>query len=360
MSSKTDEILRRIRETRRRMTAAGLDAVLVQDRANTLYLSGFTGSASTILVTRRAAVFLTDARYIDRARRQQTAFTVLEHGESKRASLAGQVKARNLKTIGFEGSLPYTTVQTLRRQARPARLKLARCVEEARVVKSDIEIRLMRKAQSEAEKIWETVIAEAKPGVTERQIRNRIIQLIDKGGLDGVSFPPIVAFGPNSANPHHEFTDRKLKKRDVLLIDMGVKVRGYCSDMTRTVFIGAPTKQMREVYETVLEAQERAIEAIAVGVTGGKVHAIARKVIADAGYGDKFRHGLGHGVGVEIHEAPGLGGKGKAKLESGQIVTIEPGIYLTNRFGVRIEDIGAVTPKGLSNFTKARKELIVL
>ena len=351
------EVKARLSKARRAMKDAGLDGVVIQDRANTLYLSGFTGTASTILVTRRRASFFTDSRYIERAERDIGTLRV--HGPDG-PDLAATATKQKLSKVAFEGTLSYSALGGLRKQLRPARLVHRDVVQDVRLHKSPVEQGLLRKAQREAEKVFDRLLGEIGPGWTERQVRDRLLALIAERKLDGPSFQPIVASGPNSSMPHAEFTDRRIRTRDILTIDMGVRRQGYCSDMTRTVFFGKPKPRMRDVYETVLEAQERALADLSAGALAKDVDAQARGYIAERGYGDYFGHGLGHGLGIEVHEAPYLSAKSKVRLEEGMTVTVEPGIYLPGKFGVRIEDSAIVGRNGATNLMRTPKGLTIL
>jgi Xaa-Pro aminopeptidase len=350
----------RVHGVRARLAEAGLDAMVVVDRANTRYLSGFTGTASQILITGRGAYFITDSRYIERARRDIHGFKVIGLKKPGEDALQQVASRLNLRKVGFEGSVPFETLKGLRKSLSPARLQMSKVLKDCRIVKSDFELELMRQAQRAAEKILDRLLGEVCPGMTERHVRNRILQLIEEANLEGPSFAPIIASGTNSSMPHAEFTDRKIARRDILTIDMGVIREGYCSDMTRTVFFGQPSSEMRKVYETVLEAQRRGLEAVRAGARAKKVDAAARDFIDKQGYGKSFGHGLGHGVGIDIHEAPTLNQRSKDVLREGMIVTVEPGIYLEGRFGVRIEDTVIVRPDGCENLMRFAKDLTVI
>jgi Xaa-Pro aminopeptidase len=275
--------------------------------------------------------------------------------------VAALVKKHRLTTLGIDGRMPHAQFLRLRKQLRPARLKLSTVVREARGVKSAGEIRLLRKAQRKAEGIFAAALEEIRPGVTEQHIHNRIVQLIlDDESLDGPSFDPIASAGASSWTFHSRCTGRKLRKTDCLIIDMGVRYQGYCSDMTRTVFLGKPTRRMREVYGIVHEAQRRGVETIRAGASGGEVAAAAWEFIGERGY--EQSHGLGHGVGLETHDPPagGLSKANKNPLQAGMVLTVEPGIYLKDAFGVRIEDTVVVTPGGCENLMRTPKELTIV
>jgi len=358
-STAADEARRRLQAVRRRMREQKLAALLVLDAANIRYLTGFSGEGVQAFVTSRSAWLLAVHRAVERAAEQVVAFEVIDHKE--RPGFVTKWAGRHAgRTIGVEGSISYSAFVGRRKALRPARLKPCDTVRQCRAVKSPAEIACLRRAQREAEAIFETFLRNLRPGMTERQAHHRLVELTYANpALDGPSFDPIVAAGPSAWAPHSRYTDRKLRRRDAVIIDMGVRYRGYCSDMTRTVFLGQPTRAMREVYAIVLEAQQRAIAAIRAGVAGREVDAAARDLINERGHGDAFAHGLGHGIGYEVHEPPGLTGS-KTPLEAGVVLTVEPGIYLQGRFGVRIEDTVAVTADGCENLTSTPKGITVI
>ena len=233
-------------------------------------------------------------------------------------------------------------------------------VAAARTHKDAAEQELMRASSAANDAVMADAIKLVHEGVTEREIADQMLGLYRKHGCEGFSFPPIVSFGTNAGDPHHEPDDTVLKRGDVVLFDIGGRHRNYCSDMTRTVAVDHVTDEMRLVYDTVLNAQLAGIACCKAGVTGRDVDAAGRRIIEQAGYGDAFGHGFGHGVGLEIHEAPTASPRGAAPLPAGSIVTAEPGIYLPGKFGVRIEDVMHLTADGAEILTRSPKNLIIL
>lgn len=355
-----DEIKRRLRRVREEIKRRGLDAMLVGSRPNTRYLSGFRGTDSLILVTARQAYFLADFRYLERARLDVRGFKIRRVDVSYNESLEETLSKQRVETIGFEGALPYDAVTAYRRAARPARLRRCDALDKARETKTPFEQRQLALAQRAAEKVWDRLLGEIAPGMTERETRRLLLALIDDARLEGPSFDPIVASGPNSSQPHATAGDRRIRRRDIVTIDFGVVREGYCSDMTRTIFFGRPSAREIEVHDVVLEAQLRALAAIEPGVKARKVDQAARDFIESRGFGQAFGHGTGHGVGVEIHEPPALSKRSKATLREGMCVTVEPGVYLEGRFGVRIEDTVIVGPDGAQNLTRTTKAPVAL
>ena len=347
----------RLKAVRGIMRTEGLDGLLVTDLADVRYLCGYEHEGLQLFVTRRGAYLTTRHRGIQRARTHSVGFRIIDPAESP-GGFGELVKKRHLAMVGVNGRMSHNPFVAIRKQMRPARLKLSTAVFDARAVKSPAEIALLRKAQRQAEKIFDALIAEIQPGMTEHHVHNRILQLIyANDSLEGPSFPPVVCAGDSSWTFHSRYTDRKLRKNDCIIIDMGVRYRGYCSDMTRTVFLGKPTRRMRDVYQIVGEAQRRAIETIRADVPGSDVSDAAWGFIASEGY--ERTHGLGHGVGLETHDSP-IPAMGKNPMRANNVVTVEPGIYLENAFGVRIEDTVIVTPDGCENITRTSKELTII
>lgn len=229
--------------------------------------------------------------------------------------------------------------------------------DKKRIIKKKHELDCIIRAQNITDKILIRLKKWLKQGVTEKDIEWEITKIAHELGAEALSFIPIVAINENSATPHHKNSNKKIKRGDIILIDMGVKVNGYCSDMSRMIFTKEPTKKQRAIYELVLKAQKMAISKIKAGVTGKKIDAVARDIITKAGYGKYFVHSLGHGVGLDIHELPKLSIKYEDKIPAGAVVTVEPGVYLPGKFGVRIEDMVVVGDKKVRNLTSSPKSI---
>ncbi|KUI36131.1 X-Pro dipeptidase [Mycobacterium sp. IS-1496] len=354
---------------RERLEAAELDAMLVTDLVNVRYLSGFTGSNAALLisVSHTTPILATDGRYRTQAAKQSpTAEVVIERACAPH--LAGRAAADGLRRVGFESHV--VTVDGHRGLQKAAGdvefVRAPGMVEALREVKDAGEVALLRLACEAADAALEDLIAAGglRPGRTEKQVRRDLEALMLDHGADGPSFETIVATGPNSAIPHHRPTDAVLAAGDFVKIDFGALVSGYHSDMTRTFVLGRAGKiddWQRDIYDLVATAQRAGTEALKPGVTLSEVDAASRQVIADAGYAEHFGHGLGHGVGLQIHEAPGINSAAAGTLLAGSVVTVEPGVYLPDRGGVRIEDTlvvgfersaGTDTPDLLTRFPK--------
>lgn len=340
------------------------EALLITNKANIRFLANFTGSSGQLFVTRTAAYLLTDFRYTGVARKVLPSEIKLFEIQKKSLDGLSQISRKHkISSILFEPkNLSYAAYKTFRKAVSPVKFNPSKFdTDNIRTIKTAREIKTITQAQRIAEKVFRKVIKELRAGQSENEIGWKIERYAREFGADTISFDPIVAFGSNSAMPHHQNTDRKLKKGDVVLIDMGVRYKGYCSDMTRTMFTAPPTPKQKLVYETVLRAQETVITRLHAGVKGRAADGWARKVIEDAGFGDKFGHSTGHGIGLEIHEypnlSPGLTPKNNPAFPANTIVTVEPGIYIEKSFGVRIEDMVLITGDSVSNLTKIPKKI---
>ena len=351
---------------RERLAAADLDAMLVTDLVNVRYLSGFTGSNAALLIRADddTPVLATDGRYRTQAARQAPdAEIVIERACGP--YLARRAAADGVKRLGFESHVVTVDAHARLLDAAGEGTELvcaAGTVEALREVKDAGEVAILRLACEAADAALRDLIDRGglRPGRTEKEVRRELEALMLDHGADGPSFETIVATGANSAIPHHRPTDAVLAAGDFVKIDFGALVAGYHSDMTRTFVLGPAADWQREIYELVATAQRAGREALAPGVALKDVDAASRQVIVDAGYGDNFGHGLGHGVGLQIHEAPGINSAAAGTLLAGSAVTVEPGVYLPDRGGVRIEDtlvVGDGTPDLL---TRLPKELAIL
>lgn len=353
----------RLDRLRHQMSENKLDAILILNPSNRIYLSGFTGSSATLLITADQALLFTDFRYVDQAAAQSPHFTVVRVTGSPLQAIADRCQESHVGRIGFEGD--YLTVdarsqcdELLRQQEL---ISVTGLVERLRRVKDESEIKLMRQAAAITDLVWQEIQPQISVGVAERDLAVEMDYRMKKHGAEGVAFDMIVASGVRSAMPHGRASEKLLAQGDLITFDFGAKYQGYCSDMTRTVMLGEPTAKQREIYAIVLEAQMRGLAACKAGVTGLAVDEVCREYIREQGYGEAFGHGTGHGVGRDIHEDPRLSIRGaKDLLVPGMIVTIEPGIYLSGWGGVRIEDMVLVTDQGCERLSQSPKALIIL
>jgi len=362
------DLLRRIGQLRRRLTRAGLSGLVVTHLPDVRYLSGFTGSSGALAVTRRVARLFTDGRYTEQAAAEVKAAQVqIVSGVVAVSAVQWLAAQPGAEFAGFDPN--WTTVAELGRwrAALPARLRraflsalAAPLVEPLRRVKDEDELALMREAALLGSRLFDHILGFARPGMAETEVAAELEHQARMLGAEGMSFETIVASGARSALPHGRATSAPLPCRGFLTLDFGIILGGYCSDMTRTVYLGRPKVDERKAYEAVQEAQEAAVAAVAPGVRCGEVDEAARGVLRRAGFAEAFSHSTGHGLGLEIHEPPRIGAGQTARLQAGMVVTIEPGIYLANRFGIRIEDMVAVTETGGQVLTPAPKALIEL
>jgi Xaa-Pro aminopeptidase len=333
-----------------------VDGFVITHLPNVCYLVGFTGSNGMLIVTRKDAVLFTDSRYTEQCAREVQGAETYIIEESYAKELAKHPLTKSMKKIGFEeASIKYTIYQALREEMRNKELvALKNKVEAFRRTKDTGEIAALRRAAEIADRAFESVIPLIRPGEKENDIAAEFEYRLRKNGAEKVSFETIVASGPNAALPHARASERELLEGDTVIFDFGAVRDLYSSDATRTLILGKNEKASA-IYEIVLRAQETAINAVKPGVVLKEIDGIARNIIAEAGYGEYFGHGLGHGVGLEVHEAPRVSKKSEATVELGMVFTIEPGIYLPGFGGVRIEDTLLVTERGAEAITRAVK-----
>ena len=350
------------------LEARRLDAVLVSDPTDVRYLSGFRGDDTLLLVSRDAAFICTDSRYFEQARDEAGGFELVrsEGGDLLVADALAAWRSRATTAaggprLGFQGDvLVYAGYRRLRRAFDGRLVNLGARVSALRRVKDAGELALLRRAAAITEEALEAVVAGGLAGRSERDVAWAIEVAVHEAGGEGLAFPTIVAAGPHGALPHAIPGDTRIARGDLVVIDMGARLDGYNSDITRTVAVGSVSDEARSVYEVVLRAQLAGLAAVREGVLCRAVDGAARRVIDEAGYGERFGHGTGHGVGLEIHEQPRVARRGGDRLVAGTVVTVEPGVYLEGRFGVRIEDTLAVTVDGCERLTRSTKELRVV
>ena len=359
---------RRIGLLRRRLTKAGLHGLLVTHLPDLRYLSGFTGSSAALAVTRRSARLFTDGRYVAQAAEEVSAAEVQIVSSSPSVAAVQWLAAQSgVEFAGFDST--KTTVANLARfkAALPARLRrnflsalASPLVEPLRMVKDEDELAVMQEAALIGCKLFDHILGFIQPGLRELEVAAELEHQARLLGAEGMSFETIVAAGARSAMPHGRATAAKLARRGFIVMDFGIIHKGYCSDMTRTVHLGPPTSKERAVYDAVLEAQEAGVAAVTAGASCAEVDEAARSVLRIAGLAEAFSHSTGHGVGLEIHESPRIGAGETTRLQAGMVITIEPGVYLADRFGIRIEDMVAVTRSGGQVLTPSPKALIEL
>lgn len=373
----------RLRRLQRALAHAGLDAFYVRDTANIEWLTAFRhvfdeeqAHAAFVSVLDDEVLIHTDSRYITAMEREATdtvfrvdakmrGFSEWANAAWQRlcAQFSGQLPAT--PKLGIEDSISLAQYRALCNAAFEGEGRLP-FVETSgfflrlRAVKDDFEIRRMKAAQALTDAAFSHIVGYMEPGMTEREVQLELDRFMLESGADSLAFPSIVACGPNGASPHAVVSDAKLEAGQCVVMDFGARWEGYCSDMTRTVFLGQPEGEMLSAWECLRKANEAVQEMLRPGVTGCEAHALALSILEAGGFGGRMGHGLGHGVGIQIHEEPLLSPRNESPLEAGNVVTVEPGIYLPGRFGMRLEDIGVVTYDGFERFTQSTHELVVI
>ena len=341
------------------LDARELDSLLVTDLLNVRYLTGFTGTNGACVVTRDERLFFTDFRYVEQARTQVPEYERVEAGRDMLGDLSGRLRGR----AGFDDEHLSVAAHAKLAEKVGTGVELVRAgglVEELRAVKEPEEVAAMRAAAELATAAYESLRERGLAGRTERDVAIQLVRFMEDAGAEGPSFPPIVAAAEHGASPHAVPRDVEIPTDTLVVIDMGAIVEGYCSDCTRTLATGSPGDGALEIYELVLRAQTEALAATRAGAQNRDVDAVAREIIDAAGHAEHFGHGLGHGVGLEVHEAPRLGKTADGALEAGNAVTVEPGVYLPGDVGVRIEDLVIVTDGEPDILTGFPKELVTV
>jgi len=363
------DYLSRLAAIRSLMAERGFDVLLVSQPNNRRYLTGFPAheasageSAGWLVLTPSVGYFLTTFLYYDAVAGVLHDVTPVKAQRRLIDSLGDLLKSVPGATIGFESSwVTYDVYTELAKNVDSSRtLKSSDgLVELLREVKDNEELQIIQRAIELTDRVYTEVIGQLRPGQTEKEIAWKLERGLREGGAEGMAFGPSVAFGANSAVPHHEPTDYRLVVGDPVWIDMGALLDGYCADLTRSFAFAEASAEYQRIYDVVLRAQQAAIDGVQAGVAGKKIDALARDVIAAAGYGDDFGHATGHGIGLAIHEAPRLGSTIDTPLQAGQVVTVEPGIYRVGWGGIRIEDVVWVRQSGIEVLSSAPKQLVV-
>lgn len=336
-----------------------LDALLVMSAENRRYLSEFTGSSGALIITKESRFLMSDFRYKAQGVEQAEEFEFILQEKGLLESIVSFMNSKGLKRIGFEGEhVNYNTYSQLSKSFDV--VPLTGEVEKIRLIKTDEELDLIIKACEIADQSYEYILTYVKAGMTELEVKNELEAHMTSLGASGPSFDTIVASGHRGALPHGVASDKVIEDGDMVTLDFGAWYKGYASDITRTFAVGSVSPEMEEIYNIVLESQLKSLDEIKAGMTGKEADSIARDVISAKGHGEHFGHSLGHGLGLEVHELPGLSQKSTMTLEPGMVITIEPGIYVDGLGGVRIEDDAVVTEKGLKKLTHSSKKLFIV
>jgi len=351
---------KRLKKLRSLFNEDKLDALLIVKEENRRYLSGFTGSNGNLLITGERNFLFTDSRYLIQAQREASHFQLLDTTSGGfQPSFSKVIKKEKIWRLGFESNyLSFWQYQELKKNLPGTELiPVLDLVENIRSIKSRQELSYLVQAQEVTDRAFHHITSYLKEGLTEKQVAWELEKYLREEGTETLPFVPILASGINAAEPHHKNSDKKIRLGEMVLLDFGATVSGYSSDMTRTVFMGEPTKKQVEIYELVLSSQKAALKKLQAGITGKDVDSTAREVIKSKGLNGAFLHNLGHGVGLEVHEKPMLGPSHSGILLENMVCTIEPGIYLPEWGGIRIEDIAVVREDGAKVLTRSPKEL---
>ncbi|WP_188206136.1 M24 family metallopeptidase [Alkalibacillus aidingensis] len=353
--------MEKISRLRQKMQEKDIDGMLITNGQNRRYMTGFTGTAGVVLITLEQAVFITDFRYTVQAREQVTGFDLVEHRGPIHEEVAEQVKNLGVNRLGFEKNhVTYQVFEAYQNVLTSEFIPVDGLVEQLRLFKTEHEINILKEAAEIADAAFDYIQTVIKPGVKEIEVSNELEFFMRKQGAVSSSFDIIVASGYRAALPHGVASEKTIESGELVTLDFGALYKGYCSDMTRTFAVGEISDQLKEIYNTVLQAQIRGMEGIKPGITGKEADALTRDYIKEKGYGDYFGHSTGHGLGMDVHEGPSLSVKSDTVLKPGMVVTVEPGIYVPDVGGCRIEDDTVITENGNKRLTHSTKELITL
>ncbi|HZG14916.1 MAG TPA: Xaa-Pro peptidase family protein [Candidatus Bathyarchaeia archaeon] len=352
----------RLERLRKALAEQEVDALITENKENRFYISGFTGSTGWAIITKDEAVFVTDFRYIDQATTEAPAFQVVDNERKALEAIGQQLQKLGVKRLAIEKNhISVGTFESWKEAFSTVELvPTSGLIENLRIYKDASELDIIKQAVKIADDAFAHVLNFIRPGVREIDVALELEFFMRKQGATGVGFDSIVASGVRGALPHGRASEKVIQAGEMVTLDFGAAYKGYNSDITRTVSVGEPSDKMREIYEIVLRAQLNCVNNIKPGMTGKEGDALTRDIIAAAGYGAAYGHSTGHGLGVEVHEQPNLSAVSHTVLQPGMLVTVEPGIYITDLGGVRIEDDVLITESGCEILTQSTKELLIL
>lgn len=353
--------MEKLQKLRALMEKKDLDAFIVTSAQNRRYISGFTGSAGLLIITKSKQLFITDFRYIEQATEQAPDFEIIEHKQSIIQEAAAQLLKESAQRVGFEHEdVTFALYQQFQNAVHADLVPASGLIEELRLIKSETELAIMKTAAEIADAAYTHILTFVKPGMKEIEVSNELEFFMRKQGATQSSFDTIVASGYRSALPHGVASDKEIQKGELVTLDYGALYNGYCSDITRTFAVGEISDKLREIYDIVLEANLRGVAGVKPGITGKEADALTRDYITEKGYGQYFGHSTGHGLGMDVHESPALSFRSDTVLKPGMVVTVEPGIYIPEVGGCRIEDDLVLTADGSERLTVSTKDLITL
>ena len=339
------------------------DVILISDRSNIRYLSGFTGTFAYLVISRDKAFILTDSRYTMQARQQSVHFSLVKlERYTPPMSIARLCEQQGWAVLAFErNDLSFDFYDRLKSCfGRVNLIPVENAVEQFRAVKDAEEIEIIRTAEHIGDAAFQHVLEILRPGMSEREVAFELEMAMRRQGASGLSFDTIVASGMRSAMPHGVASDKKIEKGDLVVFDFGCVYEGYCSDMTRTIGVGSLSEAQKDLYHLVLKAQTAALKAVHADIVGEKMQDLVQAIFDKAGFGSYFGHGLGHSVGLDIHEEPRFSRNVKEKIPAGTVISVEPGLYVPGIGGVRIEDLIVLKPLGYENLAQSPKELLIV
>lgn len=352
------EKFKKIRET---LISLNVDGIVITSTYNRRYVSNFTGSSGSVLITGEKALFITDFRYVEQATTECEGFEIVQHTGPILQEVSQQAEKYGVKKLAFEQDYTtFTEYKNLEDVFHGELVPVSGLIEKLRLIKTNEEIKILKEAAKIADAAFTHILDFIKVGKTELEVSNELEFFMRKQGATSSSFDTIVASGKRSALPHGVATNKIIEAGDFITLDYGAYYNGYVSDITRTIAVGNPDDKLKEIYDIVLKAQLRGMDGIKPGITGVQADALTRDYIKEKGYGDYFGHTTGHGIGLEVHEGPALSFRNDSPLEPGMVVTVEPGIYIPGVGGVRIEDDTLITNDHNEALTHSTKELIIL
>ncbi|MEQ6376475.1 Xaa-Pro peptidase family protein [Bacillaceae bacterium S4-13-56] len=353
--------MEKLNKVRQALKDNDIEAIMITSDKNRRYITGFTGTAGVVLITSEQALLLTDFRYTEQATSQAKDFTVIEHKGPIMKEVSDQLTQLDVQRVGFEKDhMTYSQYEIYNREIKAELVPVSGVIEKLRLIKTKDEITILKDAARIADQAFEHILSYIKPGIPEIDISNELEFFMRKKGATSSSFDIIVASGYRSALPHGVASEKRIQSGELVTLDFGALYKGYCSDITRTVAVGEIDSKLKEIYDTVLEAQLRGMAGLKAGISGVEADALTRDYIKEKGYGEYFGHSTGHGIGLDVHEGPGLSFRSEEVLQPGMVVTVEPGIYIANVGGCRIEDDTLITEGGNERLTHSPKELITL